>query len=156
MKKIFSTLVFAFVIILSNSSFAQSTWSWKQYNISFTLPSTYEVKTNTSSQFTASDGITDFGIFVFSDASVTEETIKDYTAELAVKIGLDEIKEAEELDFNGFHGGLVVGTKDGDEVIICGFMDPESDTNFFATIKLFGDVGEDEARDIFLSIKKKN
>ncbi len=154
MKKLVSLSFILFLGLFASQAFAQTTWTWKQHNLSFTLPSSYEAKTNTGEQFTASDGLTDFGIFVFKDASVTKDNIKDHTAEIAESIGLDKLDAAEELDFNGFEGGAISGWKDGNEVLVCGFIDPSSDVNFFVTIKLYGDVGEDEAIQIVKSIKK--
>lgn len=54
-------------------------------------------------------------------------------------------------------GALVEGYKDGDRIVLLGFIDPDTDTNFFATIT-FGDndrVAEDEAIYMIKSIRKR-
>lgn len=58
---------------------------------------------------------------------------------------------------NGLKGAYVEGYKDGDRIVLLGFIDPSSETKFFATIT-FGDddfVAKDEAVRMITSIGKK-
>lgn len=70
---------------------------------------------------------------------------------------LHEIDDAGILKLNCLKGAYVEGYKDGDRVVLMGFIDPETDTNFFCVI-VFGDKdkeAENEAVRMISSIRKK-
>lgn len=132
-------------------------YEWSDYNITFSLAEDFKEVTNNGSEFTAVGDGMEFGIFPFSDATISDADISDYTASLAESIHMKEIDDARVLSINGLEGALVEGYKDGDRIVLLGFIDPNTDTNFFATIT-FGDndrVAEDEAIYMIKSIRKK-
>lgn len=156
-----AALVFSVALLASASLSAQrgSNWDfeWSQHNIVFTLASDFKVLTNTGDEFTAKGDGMDFGIFPFSDNTIDASDIATYTVEVAKTLNLEEVDDADVLELNGLEGAFVEGYKEGNRVVMLGFIDPESDTNFFAVI-VFDDndtVAEDEAVRIITSFRKK-
>lgn len=132
-------------------------WEWDDYSISFTLADDFKPVTNTGEEFTAKGDGMDISIFPFNDASVAHTDISSYTADIAETVELQVVDDANVLQLNGLKGAYVEGYKDGQRVVLLGFIDPETATNFFAVIT-FDDndsVAEDEAIKIVSSFRKK-
>lgn len=142
-----------------NTAYAQKTfdYEWDHYSIVFNLAEDFKVVSNTSEEFTAVGDGMEFAIFPFNDASIDAGDIADYTVEIAKSLELEEIDDADVLKLNGLSGAFVEGYKDGDRVVLLGFIDPESATNFFATITFADDDknAEDEAVRMIKSFGKK-
>ena len=144
--------------------FAQNVWSqkaydynWAHHNIIFTLKSDFKEVTNTADEFTAAGDGMEFGIFPFNDSSIDHSNITTYTIQIAKSLKLEQLDDVDVIEMNGLQGAYVEGYKEGVRIIVLGFIDPDSDTNFFATIT-FGDsdnVAEEEAVEILKSIRKK-
>ncbi len=133
---------------------AQQTFDWESQGISFTLPDDFVEVTNERRTFEAEGDGMEFGLYVFNDETIDVEDIIDLTLELAVDLDLEEIDDAEEIELNGLEGAYVLGYVDGDAVFLLGMIDPDSDTNFYATVTFADDddVAEDTAFDILESI----
>lgn len=162
MNRLFRFALIAGIALSSTVSLSAqrgSNWDyeWSQHNIVFTLANDFKVLTNSGEEFTAKGDGMDFGIFPFSDNSISTEDIASYTVEVAGTLDLEEVDDADVLELNGLEGAYVEGYKEGNRVVLLGFIDPESDTNFFAII-VFDDtdsVAEDEAVNIIRSFRKK-
>ncbi len=152
------------ILVLLVGGFIQSAtaqkafdYEWEHYNIVFTLANDFKAVTNTADEFTASGDGMEFGIFPFNDHTVDHSNITAYTIEIAKSLKLEQLDDVDVIDLNGLKGAYVEGYKDGVRILVLGFIDPDSDTNFFATIT-FADndqVAEDEAVEILKSIRKK-
>jgi len=70
---------------------------------------------------------------------------------------MEQLDDVDVAELNGLKGAYVEGYKDGLRIIILGFIDEESDTNFFATISFKDDdkEAEDEAVRMITSFRKK-
>jgi len=151
-----------FVLLLLTTTFAvqaQEDWNyeWEHYNISFTLAEDFKTVTNTADEYTAKGDGMEFGIFPFADETIDATDISAYTLEVAKSLKLEQLDDADVLKLNGLDGAYIEGYIEGDRVILLGFIDPSSATNFFALIT-FGDndaVAEDEAVRMISSIRKK-
>jgi len=159
MKKLNRFALTAIMSLFALSAFAQTDWDfeWEQYHIVFTLAEDFKVTTNTAEEFTAQGDGMQFGIFPFSDESVDHSNIADYTVEIAKSIELEEVDDADVVELNGLQGAYVEGYKDGARVVLLGFLDPNSDTNFFSVITFADDdkTAEEEAVRIIKSFRKK-
>ncbi|OWY22833.1 hypothetical protein C7N43_23585 [Sphingobacteriales bacterium UPWRP_1] len=132
-------------------------YEWSKYNLAFTLAEDFKEVTNNDSEFTAVGDGMEFAVFPFNDASVDHSDMTKYTLSVAGSLEMQELDDVDVLDLNGLEGAYVEGYKDGDRVILLGFIDPTSETNFFALIT-FGDddnVAEDEAVKMISSLRKK-
>jgi hypothetical protein len=159
MKSVVNSLFFILCLFSLNNAHAQKTYDfeWEHYSIVFNLAEDFKVVTNTAEEFSAVGDGMEFAIFPFNDASLDASDIADYTVEIAKSLELEEIDDADVLKLNGLTGAYVEGYKAGDRVVLLGFMDPGSATNFFATIT-FGDDdknAEDEAVRMIKSFRKK-
>lgn len=156
----FILLVFLLAGFTKSDLYSQKDYDyeWKQHNIVFTLPEDFKEVTNKADEFTASGDGMEFGIFPFSDASVDHSNITAYTIAIAKHIKLEELDDVDVMELNGLQGAYVEGFKEGARVVVLGFIDPDSDTNFFAMITFKDDdgVAEDEAVRILKSLRKKS
>lgn len=159
MTKIYNLFLILLISYGFNSVSAQKAfdYEWSHYNIVFTLASDFKEVTNTADEFTASGDGMEFGIFPFNDNTVDHSNITAYTIEIAKSLKLEQLDDVDVIELNGLKGAYVEGYKEGVRILVLGFIDPDSDTNFFATIT-FADndqVAEDEAVEILKSIRKK-
>jgi hypothetical protein len=159
MNKLLRVSLFSLFSFVAVSLTAQRDWNyeWSQHNIVFTLANDFKVLTNTGDEFTAKGDGMEFGIFPFSDNTIDATDIALYTLAVAETLELQEYDDADVLDLNGLEGAYVEGYKDGLRIVLLGFIDPASATNFFAVIT-FSDDDEnaaDEAVRMILSFSKK-
>ncbi len=132
-------------------------FEWTQHNIKFTLAEDFKVTANSADEFTASGDGMEFGIFPFSDNTLDHSNIAEYTVEIAKTLELEQVDDADVVSLNGLKGAYVEGFKDGNRVVLLGFIDPNSDTNFFSVIT-FDDTdaeAEKEAIRMIKSFRKK-
>lgn len=157
MIKMMRTFFFLAFLAIAVQTQAQKDWVWEQYSIAFTLADDFKPVSNSGEEFIAKGDGMDFSIFPFKDESINDDDIANYTVAVAKSMNLQEIDDADVLKLNGLNGAYVEGYKDGDRVILMGFIDPETDTNFFCVIE-FGDTdkeAENEAVRMISSIRKK-
>lgn len=160
MLKIYRFVFFVSLFLVTTFAVqAQQDWDyeWEQHHISFTLAEDFKTVTNTADEYTAKgDGI-EFTIFPFADETIDATDIIAYTTAVGKLLKLEQLDDADVLKLNGLDGAYIEGYKEGDRIILVGFIDPLSATNFFALIT-FGDndaVAEDEAVRMLKSIRKK-
>jgi hypothetical protein len=149
----------ALLSFVSVAAFSQDKWDfeWDQHNIAFTLAEDFKVVTNDGDEFSAKGDGMDFSIFPFSDNSIDHSNITEYTIAIAKTLELERLDDVDVLDLNGLKGAYVEGSKEGARVVLLGFIDPESDTNFFAVITFADDDDEATAEAIRMikSFRKK-
>lgn len=138
------TLSICFIFVLLSAS-AQVTFDWDDQGISFTLPNDFVVVNDGEFEFEAEGDGMEFGLYVFNDDELDADDVADLTFELASSLDLEEVDDAEEIELNGFLGAYVLGYLDGDAIFLLGLMDPDTDTNFYATVTFFDDDDEAEA-----------
>ena len=130
MKKFSFLVAFLFV---ANLAICQTDWDyeWEHYNIAFTLSDKFKVLKNTADEFSALD--------------------------IAKSVELEELDDVDIVELNGLKGAYVEGYKAGDRIIVLGFIDESSHTNFFATLNFADDdaKSEEAAIAILQSIRKK-
>ena len=147
----------AFLALVSFNASAQTDWEWSQHHIAFTLADDFKPVTNTGDEFTAKGDGMDFSIFPFGDQEIDHSSIADYTIEIAKSVELEQVDDADVIEINGLKGAYVEGYKEGHRVVLLGFIDPESETNFFAVITFADDdaEAEQEAIRMIRSFRKK-
>ncbi len=159
MNQLLRVSLFSLFSFVAVSLVAQQDWNyeWSQHNVVFTLADDFKVITNTGDEFTAKGDGMEFGIFPFSDNTIDATDIALYTLAVAETLELEEVDDADVLDLNGLEGAYVEGYKDGSRVVLLGFIDPASATNFFAVITFSDDDANaaDEAVQMILSFSKK-
>jgi len=155
----FSLIFIVFLTGLSVKANAQTDYDyeWSHYNLVFTLAEDFKMVTNTADEFTAKGDGMEFGIFPFNDPNVDHSSITAYTIEIAKSIHLEELDDVDLVELNGLKGAYVEGYKEGSRLIVLGFIDPQTSTNFFATISFKDDdeVAEQEAIRMLKSLRKK-
>ena len=134
MKKFSFLVAFLFV---ANLAICQTDWDyeWEHYNIAFTLSDKFKVLKNTADEFSAQGNGISVSLFPFEDGSIDVDIV----------------------ELNGLKGAYVEGYKAGDRIIVLGFIDESSHTNFFATLNFADDdaKSEEAAIAILQSIRKK-
>ncbi|MFN8279806.1 MAG: hypothetical protein U0V49_05935 [Saprospiraceae bacterium] len=153
----FSCVLLCFLTMQSLGAQKSFDYEWKQYKLVFTLAADFKEETNTEDEFTASGDGMEFGIFPFKDKEIDHSDITAYTIKVAKSIKMEQLDDVDVAELNGLKGAYVEGYKDGLRIIILGFIDEESDTNFFATISFKDDdkEAEDEAVRMITSFRKK-
>jgi hypothetical protein len=136
---------------------AQTDWEWAQHHIAFTLANDFKPVTNNGEEFTASGDGMEFGLFPFPDQTLDHSDIAAYTIAIATSLELTEVDDADVIEMNGLKGAYVEGFKDGNRIVMLGFIDPATETNFFAFITFADDdqEAENEAIRMIKSFRKK-
>ena len=156
MKKFSFLVAFLFV---ANLAICQTDWDyeWEHYNIAFTLSDKFKVLKNTADEFTAQGNGISVSLFPFEDGSIDHTNITKYVLDIAKSVELEELDDVDIVELNGLKGAYVEGYKAGDRIIVLGFIDETSHTNFFATLNFADDDAKSEAAAIAIlqSIRKK-
>ncbi len=133
MQKFLLTLVVLFAATFAAN--AQQKYEWKQYGLSFKVPTTFKISENTAESFAAGDKNMDLAIQVIDYDGVDAEDMGGILGELAVEAGMD-MEEAEigELALTTLAGAYIEGEIDGEMTILVVLMDVESNIALFARI----------------------
>jgi len=92
--------VLFFMVCTSLTSQQYYDYEWSDYNITFSLAEDFQEVTNNGTEFTAVGDGMDFGIFPFSDATISDTDISEYTSSLAESLQMIEIDDARVLSLN--------------------------------------------------------
>ena len=89
------------------------------------------------------------------EEDITLETMADALAEAAIAIEMEEVDRVLELTGNGLDGFYVEGFKNGHRVMLSGFIDPKSQTNFMMVITFLDDdnVADEDGIAIINSVR---
>lgn len=115
-------------------TYAQETrYDWNDYGVSFAVPSTHKVLKSSGEEFESGDDLTWLQMFPFFDASVTA---KEMIAGVVKEAGMKVVKEGH-YKSGVYDGYWILSQSPADpewEYWCIGFIDPYSETNFYALI----------------------
>ena len=157
MKSIANALFVAFFTLLSFTASAQQHYTWDHYKMSIALPDDFKITKNTDDEFECEGKGMAVYMYVFDDGDLTAKDMHDATRKLAKSLKFETKDEDYSVDYNGFEGKYITGTKDGLSVMVCGLINPLSHANFFIVI-IFEDgdnTAEDEGIKILNSLKNE-
>ncbi len=127
----------SFVVMLGlgiTTSFAQWTdYTWGDYGLQFSIPNTHTVKRNKADAFESGDNTTWIELYPYDDISETPEDMIRNVAERS----RFSIEEEGEYNSGGWEGYWVQCASDQHpewKYWLIGFVDPESESNFYAII----------------------
>ncbi len=151
MKTILFSLFFAFTGL---GSLLNQTFVWDHYGIAVDVPDDFKVLKNTESEFDMKGDGMELYMNVFEE-DITLETMADAVAETAIAIEMEELDRVLELTGNGLDGFYVEGYKSGHRVMLAGFIDPKSHTNFLMVITFLDtdDVADEDGIAIINSVR---
>jgi hypothetical protein len=157
MSHLFRIQLIALLSLITLSVSAQKDWEWEHHHIAFTLADDFKPVTNTNDEFSAVGDGMEFSIFPFSDQTLDHSNITTYTISIAESLKLERLDDVDLLEMNGLKGAYVEGYKEGNRIVMLGFIDPSTETNFFATITFADDDQEavNEAVRIIKSFRRK-
>jgi hypothetical protein len=157
MKKTIFFLLFASICVFTvNNLFAQTKkYNWTKYGVSFSIPTTHEVKKNAADEFESGDDLTWIQMMPFKDST---QTAKGMIEEVA-KAGGFTVEEEGAYTSGGYDGYWVRSTSSQYpewQYWLIAFIDPNSSTNFYAIIwwKKGNDAAYKIAYDMSYSFKK--
>jgi hypothetical protein len=145
-------LTLAIGLLAVGSVFAQNMkgWTWKPYNLKFSIPSNLKVTKADSKIFSASDGKSfSLNIAPWKDASATakgiaESTYKNYKVSSKEIVAQDEVT----LESGDYQGYMIVGKgiQSGKTLwfAIFGAIDEQSDVNFMTSFAWWDDEDQNE------------
>ena len=116
-------------------SFAQETrYNWSDYGVSFSIPNTHKIKTNSADVFESGDNLTWLEMYPYKDASATAKGMV-----IAVAKEQTDMKILDEGAYKtGGYDGYWITCESAShpewQYWYIGFIDPNSDTNFYAVI----------------------
>lgn len=135
MKKLSSIVLVCVFLTLTSSAFAQFTnYNWKDYGVSFAVPSTHRVLQNTADEFASEDNNTSLHLFPYNDASATP---KGMIVSIVNELPDLNILQEGAYKVGGYDGYWITCEESehpGWQYWYIGFIDPNSDVNFYAII----------------------
>jgi uncharacterized protein Usg len=136
MKSKILSLAVLLLLTASSAMFAQQEYVWEQYKMSITLPSDFKVLTNTNEEFECDGDGMHLYIYLFENEKVDFKMITQETRNIAKKLKFDVTDEIHDFkDDDGFEGRYVSGTKDGQQIMLCGMINTQSAANFWVVIQ---------------------
>ncbi|MFT5617730.1 MAG: hypothetical protein ACI85I_000955 [Arenicella sp.] len=131
LNKMMVVALFLFVAGVANAQTIK--YTWKDYGVAFSIPTTHEVKNSSGSEFTSGDNTTWLHMEPFKDYS---ETAKGMVDKIVRKEGYQVSGEGEYHSggYDGYWARCSATTHPDWLYWVIGFIDPASDTNFYATI----------------------
>ncbi|WP_375558603.1 hypothetical protein ACE193_12675 [Bernardetia sp. OM2101] len=140
MQKFISTsIIGSFLLLLffsfsTNTATAQTTlYNWDSYGVQFSIPNTHEIKQSSGTAFESGDNLTWLEMYPFKDYSATS---KGMVQEIMNQKGYRAISEGtyESGGYDGYWVRCSTAKHPTWLFWVIGFIDPESDTNFYAII----------------------
>lgn len=133
MKKIF--LLLTMITITSLSLSAQNTkWTWKQYGLSFTAPSSMKVTTNDAVSFAAESNDLHISIEVMDYEGISPETMAAALGQAAGELGMASDSEIGELGLTTLEGIYIDGLVDGIPTTLVLLYDTESNIALLSSL----------------------
>ncbi|MDR2497471.1 MAG: hypothetical protein LBD21_10140 [Tannerellaceae bacterium] len=145
MKKLFFWAVSA-MLLMSMSAGAQTRFEWKQYGLSFGVPSGFKVSKNTATSFEASNANINLTIEVFDHDDISGDALGEALGGLAGELDMEDA-EVGELRLSTLEGAYIEGTVDDAGTILVMLVDSESNIALLATI-VYADGYEKQATNI--------
>jgi hypothetical protein len=145
MKKVFFVAVAA-MLLMSMSACGQTRFEWKQYGLSFGVPSDFKVMKNTDTRFEASNSKMQLTIEVFDHEGVSGDVLGEILGNMAVELEMEDA-EVGELRLTTLEGAYIEGTVDGAGTILVLLLDVESNIALLSSI-VYADGLEKQATNI--------
>lgn len=137
MKKLLLSLVVLVVSIAFTSTVsaqALTTWTWKQYGLSFKAPSVMKIAKNTATEFEATASNMSLSIGVLDYTGATLEDLAGMIGTVAGEIGMSTDSEIGDLQLTTLAGVYIEGTLDGQNVILVVLADDDSNIALWSVI----------------------
>lgn len=131
MKRILFTLTLIFC--LSMVVTAQQRYTWKQYGLSFSVPSNFKVVENTADSFEAENANMHLAIEVIDYDGIDVEELGMALGEMANELNMKN-SEVGELGLTTLAGAYIEGKVDGANVCLVLLVDVESNIALLASI----------------------
>lgn len=135
-----------FILFHPFLSLGQESWkeyTWEPFGLTFELPATYEVTTNTPEKLMASGEGIEFAISPYKDEQLTEQGLAGFLVKMAeTDMNLSEIDEMEILEVDGMTAGFIAGQKDGLMYLVLGLIEKKSGDTFYAYVSYEPDQEE--------------
>ena len=130
-QKIF--LALSFCLFVSAAEAQTINYTWDQFGVKFAIPQTHEVKNSTASEFTSGDNLTWLHMEPYKDYS---ETAKGMVDRIAAENNYRILGQGAYTSggYDGYWIRCSADTHPDWLYWVIGFIDPNSDTNFYATI----------------------
>ncbi len=130
MKKTIAFSMVLFALMLTSSVFGQDwrSFTWDEYKTKFDIPSDFEVTTNTSEKFSASNGKITLSIYPRKDENLDWDNMQAALQKWADGNEVEDQSEIIELDeekLNGYWGVMIEGTKSDYSVAQMLIVDPD-------------------------------
>jgi hypothetical protein len=150
-KVVFWTI--AALVFASMSACAQTKFEWKQYGLSFSVPSNFKVAKNTATEFEASNSNIHLTIEVFDHEGISGEALGKTLGEIALELDMEDA-EIGELRLTTLEGAYIEGTVDDVGTILVLLIDEDSNIALLSTI-VYADGFEKQATNICNSFSIK-
>lgn len=151
MKRILFTLTLVFC--LSMVVTAQQRYTWKQYGLSFSVPSNFKVVENTAESFEAENANMHLAIEVIDYDGIDVEDLGTALGEMANELGMKN-PDIGELGLTTLAGAYIEGKVDGSNVCLVLLIDVESNIALLASVT-YGNGYEQQATNIVNSFAIK-
>lgn len=126
-------LAFALIFSLSVVANAQQRYTWKQYGLSFSVPSNFKVLENTSESFEAENDNIHLVIEVLDYEGLDPEDLGTILGEMSNELGLKNA-EVGELGLTTLAGAYIEGKVGEANVCLVVLMDVESNIALLASV----------------------
>lgn len=157
MKKVLNLIfVCAFFVIAHNASAQFTNYTWKDYGVSFAVPSTHKVQRSSGEVFESGDNLTWLEMYPYKDSEATAKGMISGIADS--EEGLTTMNEGS-YKVGGYEGYWItceVSKHPTWQFWYIGFIDPASDVNFYAKIwyKKGNVAAENLAKQMSMKFKK--
>jgi hypothetical protein len=141
-----AALVVCFNLLATDSSAQVTRYEWSGHGISFAIPNTHKIKHNADDFFESGDNLTWLEMYPYKDASVTA---KGMIMDVAKADPTMRILDEGSYKTGGYDGYWITCEENSHpdwQYWYIGFIDPKSDTNFYA--KIWFKKGNSRAQEI--------
>lgn len=130
---LFSFFIVSFFVFNLTINAQTTVYTWEDYGLQFEIPNTHEIKVSTADEFESGDSQTWLNLYPYKDIEATADgMVYDIVSD-----GYYDIESEGEYSSGGWEGYWVRCTSEEYpdwKYWIIGFIDPESENNFYAII----------------------
>lgn len=156
MKKIYTLVIVLFALFLiSNGAFAQMTqYNWNEYDMTFSIPNSFNVDENNSSKFSAGDGNVWLTIYPQTGSALSYNEMQGQLSDWAGRNGVSYNTMNTDLSNNGYWGVYIDGTaENGLPVFIALYIHPDYPSQYFYVWINYKSSWVDQAAEILRSFQ---
>lgn len=150
-------LIFSSLWLVSSAQAQETVYNWADFGVSFAIPNTHKIKKNTATSFESGDNLTWLEMYPYKDASATAKGMITAVAEEETGLSILEEGSYKSGGYDGYWITCEIPSQPDWQFWYIGFIDPDSDTNFYAKIwfKKGSAVAKSIANKMSYSFKKK-